>query len=84
MDNILLKLKVINEKDKLNKCLHLLEEGVSRLHNEGRINIDKSEYLKGFINRLIEQEKDFLVSEPEEYFDLYMEDDDIYDELDLM
>ena len=84
MDNILLKLKVINEKDKLNKCLCLLEEGVSKLHNEGRINIDKSEYLKDFINRLIEQEKDFLVSEPEEYFDLYMEDDDIYDESDLM
>ena len=83
VDSILLKLQVLNEEEKLNKNLELIEEGIERLYNEGSISLKKAESLKDFISKLISQEMDFLLSEPEEYFDLYTEDDDIYDSSDL-
>ena len=82
VDNILLKLQVLNEEERLSKHLELLEEGVDKLYNEGKISENKSEYLKDFVSRLVAQELDFLLSEPENYFDLF-EDDDIYDSSDL-
>ena len=83
VDSILLKLQVLNEEEKLNKNLELIEEGIDKLYNEGSINSKKAESLKEFTAKLISQEMDFLLSEPEEYFDLYTEDDDIYDSSDL-
>ncbi len=83
VDSILLKLQVLNEEEKLNKNLELIEEGIERLYNEGSISLKKAESLKDFISKLISQEMDFLLSEPEEYFDVYTEDDDIYDSSDL-
>tara|TARA_B100001540_G_C15771431_1_gene626522 strand:+ start:302 stop:556 length:255 start_codon:yes stop_codon:yes gene_type:complete len=83
VDSILLKLQVLNEEEKLNKNLELIEEGIEKLYNEGSISLKKAESLKDFIAKLISQEMDFLLSEPEEYFDLYTEDDDIYDSSDL-
>jgi len=83
VDNILLKLQVLNEEEKLNKNLELLEDGIEKLYVQGVISSSKSEYLKDFVNKLVNQEMDFLLSEPEEYFDLYTEDDDIYDASDL-
>ena len=82
-DNILLKLQVLNEEEKLNKNLEFIEEGIDKLYNQGSISSKKAESLKDFISKLISQEMDFLLSEPEEYFDLYTEDDDIYDSSDL-
>ena len=83
VDNILLKLQVLNEEEKLNSNLELLEESIEKLYVQGVISSSKSEYLKDFVNKLVNQEMDFLLSEPEEYFDLYTEDDDIYDASDL-
>ena len=83
VDSILLKLQVLNEEEKLNKNLEFLEEGIEKLYVQGVISSSKSEYLKDFVNKLVNQEMDFLLSEPEEYFDLYTEDDDIYDASDL-
>ena len=82
-DSILLKLQVLNEEEKLNSNLELLEESIEKLYVQGVISSSKSEYLKDFVNKLVNQEMDFLLSEPEEYFDLYTEDDDIYDASDL-
>ena len=83
VDSILLKPQVLNEEEKINKNLELIEEGIEKLYNEGSISLKKAESLKDFISKLISQEMDFLLSEPEEYFDLYTEDDDIYDSSDL-
>ena len=83
VDSILLKLQVLNEEEKLNSNLELLEESIEKLYVQGVISSSKSEYLKDFVNKLVNQEMDFLLSEPEEYFDLYTEDDDIYDASDL-
>ena len=82
-DSILLKLQVLNEEEKLNSNLELIEESIEKLYVQGVISSSKSEYLKDFVNKLVNQEMDFLLSEPEEYFDLYTEDDDIYDASDL-
>tara|TARA_B100001750_G_scaffold247037_1_gene271391 strand:- start:2836 stop:3090 length:255 start_codon:yes stop_codon:yes gene_type:complete len=83
VDSVLLKLQVLNEEEKLNSNLELLEESIEKLYVQGVISSSKSEYLKDFVNKLVNQEMDFLLSEPEEYFDLYTEDDDIYDASDL-
>ena len=46
VDSILLKLQVLNEEEKLNKNLELIEEGIERLYNEGSISLKKAESLK--------------------------------------
>ena len=83
VDSVLLKLQVLNEEERLSKNLELLEDSIEKLYIQGVISSGKSEYLKDFVNKLVTQEMDFLLSEPEEYFDLYTEDDDIYDASDL-
>ena len=62
VDSILLKLQVLNEEEKLNSNLELLEESIEKLYVQGVISSSKSEYLKDFVNKLVNQEMDFLLS----------------------
>ena len=71
MDNILNNLLVSKEKDTLLEYENILNKSLDYMSSIENIDESKLERLREFISRVIDEEIDYLVRNPEDYFELF-------------
>ena len=71
MDKILNNLLVSKEKDTLLEYENILNKSLDYMSSIENIDESKLEKLREFISRVIDEEIDFLVRNPEDYFELF-------------
>mgnify|MGYP005753469175 CR=1 FL=1 len=71
MDKILNNLLVSKEKDTLLEYEKILNKSLDYMTSIENIDESKLERLREFISRVIDEEIDYLVRNPEDYFELF-------------
>tara|TARA_B100001287_G_scaffold160252_1_gene134674 strand:- start:341 stop:556 length:216 start_codon:yes stop_codon:yes gene_type:complete len=71
MDKILNNLLVSKEKDTLLEYENILNKSLDYMSSIENIDESKLEKLREFITRVIDEEIDYLVRNPEDYFELF-------------
>jgi hypothetical protein len=71
MDKILNNLLVSKEKDTLLEYEKILNKSLDYMSSIENIDESKLERLREFISRVIDEEIDYLVRNPEDYFELF-------------
>ncbi len=71
MDKILNNLLVSKEKDTLIEYENILNKSLDYMSSIENIDESKLERLREFISRVIDEEIDYLVRNPEDYFELF-------------
>ncbi|MED5307402.1 MAG: hypothetical protein VYC79_02980 [Bacteroidota bacterium] len=71
MDKILNNLLVSKEKDTLLEYENILNKSLDYMSSIENIDESKLERLREFISRVIDEEIDYLVRNPEDYFELF-------------
>lgn len=71
MDKILNNLLVSKEKDTLLEYENILNKSLDYMSSIENIDESKLERLRDFISRVIDEEIDYLVRNPEDYFELF-------------
>ena len=71
MDKILNNLLVSKEKDTLLEYENILNKSLDYMSSIENIDESKLERLREFISRVIEEEIDYLLRNPEDYFELF-------------
>ena len=71
MDIILNNLLVSKEKDTLLEYENILNKSLDYMSSIENIDESKLERLREFISRVIDEEIDYLVRNPEDYFELF-------------
>ncbi len=71
MDKILNNLLVSKEKDTLLEYENILNKSLDYMSSIENIDESKLEKLREFISRVIDEEIDYLVRNPEDYFELF-------------
>ena len=71
MDKILNNLLVSKEKDTLLEYENILNKSLDYMSSIENIDESKLDRLREFISRVIDEEIDYLVRNPEDYFELF-------------
>ena len=71
MDKILNNLLVSKEKNTLLEYENILNKSLDYMSSIENIDESKLERLREFISRVIDEEIDYLVRNPEDYFELF-------------
>ena len=71
MDKILNNLLVSKEKETLLEYENILNKSLDYMSSIENIDESKLERLREFISRVIDEEIDYLVRNPEDYFELF-------------
>ena len=71
MDKILNNLLVSKEKDTLLEYENILNKSLDYMSSIENIDESKLERLRDFISRVIDEEIDYLLRNPEDYFELF-------------
>lgn len=71
MDKILNNLLVSKEKDTLLEYENILNKSLDYMSSIENIDESKLERIREFISRVIDEEIDYLVRNPEDYFELF-------------
>jgi len=71
MDKILNDILVSREKDNLIECEQILNKSLDYLSSIENIDEEKLDRIRQFLSRVIDEEIDYLVRHPEDYFELF-------------
>ena len=71
MDKILNNLLVSKEKDTLIEYEKVLNKSLDYMMSIENMDEDKADRIRQFISRVIDEEIDYLVRNPEDYFELF-------------
>tara|TARA_B100001250_G_scaffold252526_1_gene217157 strand:- start:606 stop:821 length:216 start_codon:yes stop_codon:yes gene_type:complete len=71
MDQILHNLLVSKEKDTLVQYEKILQKSLDYMESIDNVDEEKIEKIRQFVSRLINEEIDYLVRNPEDYFELF-------------
>ncbi|MBJ04455.1 MAG: hypothetical protein CMP65_00950 [Flavobacteriales bacterium] len=71
MDKILNDILVSREKDNLIESEKIINKSLDYMSSIENIDEEKIEKIRQFISRVIDEEIDYLVRHPEDYFELF-------------
>ena len=71
MDKILNDILVSREKDNLIECEQILNKSLDYLSSIENVDEEKLDRIRQFLSRVIDEEIDYLVRHPEDYFELF-------------
>tara|TARA_B110000014_G_C19693719_1_gene363422 strand:- start:277 stop:528 length:252 start_codon:yes stop_codon:yes gene_type:complete len=71
MDKILNDILVSKEKDTLIEYEKLLQKSLDYMDSIDNIDEEKIEKIRQFISRMIHEEIDYLIRNPEDYFEMF-------------
>ena len=71
MDKILNDILVSREKDNLIECEQILNKSLDYLSSIENVDEEKLDRIRQFLSRVIDEEIDYLVRNPEDYFELF-------------
>jgi len=71
MDKILNDLLVSKEKETLVEYEKVLNKSLDYLSSIENVDEEKIDKIRSFLNRVIDEEIDYLVRNPEDYFELF-------------
>ena len=71
MDKILNDILVSKEKDTLIEYEKILNKSLDYLNSIENVDEEKIEKIRHFVSRVIDEEIDYLVRNPEDYFELF-------------
>ena len=71
MDKILNDILVSREKDNLVECEKILQKSLDYLSSIENVDEDKIEQIRQFVSRVVDEEIDYLVRNPDDYFEMF-------------
>ena len=71
MDKILNEILVSREKDTLVEYENILQKSLDYMSSIENVNEDKLDKIRDFVSRVIHEEIDYLVRNPEDYFEMF-------------
>jgi len=71
MDKILNDILVSREKDNLVEYERVLQKSLDYMNSIENVDEDKIERIRQFVSRVVDEEIDYLVRNPEDYFEIF-------------
>ena len=71
MDKILNDILVSREKDNLVEYERVLQKSLDYMNSIENVDEDKIERIRQFVSRVVDEEIDYLVRNPEDYFEMF-------------
>jgi len=71
MDKILNDILVSREKDNLVEYEKIIQKSLDYMNSIENIDEDKIDRIRQFVSRVVDEEIDYLVRNPEDYFEMF-------------